>query len=320
MKHQTEVLTYPNVFGAVLSAAGLIVAVWPAFFGPAVFSQDVATKYLEFLALTWTAVFTAGNLLELKEARIADLLPLLDIDLRRGYEDGKLILVLTVKNIGKGHAMRLRITTYEYDRDGLVLLDQDAMVPRTLAPLDDAVVKLPNDWVKYSVLEKDCDLIVDVMWSDAFGEGKVRRTGFKIGTFDENISRVKPPGDKPRLDLKLDAVRKHINQISAEYQLANRGESLVVDIDDGMLVVNYIVGTESRWTSLNELSASASSIEGTVRRAMKRLTELAAPTAVPEAQEGELPGPDSPAPVPDSGHHLEAVVDRPQHDIDPNTG
>ncbi len=221
-----------TVLASALSVGrGLLVAVAPAFNGSAVFSQSAAMSYLGFLVVTWTAAFAAGNLIELRKARIAEYAPVLDVDLQRRTDGTRHQLVLIMRNIGRGYAVRLNVVTSQYDTDGLIL-SQGASTPSVLAPGADTEVRIKDNWYKYAPQEKTA---ISSWTSRGATQARTRNasaSGFKVGAMGEKIVRVRPPHERPREDLKLKAVQDELDVVAQEFNLASNEGKLTVDIDE----------------------------------------------------------------------------------------
>lgn len=206
--------------------------------------------WLSLSALLWAAAFAADNLSELKAARIAELLPLIDVGLRRGYDQGEPQLVLSFRNLGRGHAAGFEAVVYQLDLDKLYWVpDRLSELPDLIAPAEVLrEVRQQNDWIKYALQNEPCDLIVEVTFRDPLGKHHKLPLGFKIGHLTDEMQEVEPP-PRPPIDHKLDVIRRRLKDLEVELHLADEGWSLTVDSDLRQIVVNLLAegGTLLGW-------------------------------------------------------------------------
>lgn len=92
----------------------LAVTAGPALGGPVRFSPSVTLEWAALIALIWAAAFAADNLSELRRARVAEILPLIDV--RPAWDDAS-NLQISVRNVGKGAAVGLRGAVWWKDGD-----------------------------------------------------------------------------------------------------------------------------------------------------------------------------------------------------------
>lgn len=238
------------VAAAALALAVLVVA---AFTTP-----DFAwlESLFQWMGLTGVLLGTAvavEHLREIRDARLAEVSPFVDLSLTEAHDRGRPVLDLQLRNVGKGVALDVAVRLWWKDAELVEFLPHDLSdLPRALPPDEVVTQQIRHNWARFLVdgEEEGPQVVAEVTTRRAASPS--RDTVYLGFQYDRGeLGRIRQMGRisfEPRQGMKLRQVEALVGRAEAEWLLHDRGYVIRVSQVDERL--NFFLTNEDQETAM----------------------------------------------------------------------
>jgi hypothetical protein len=235
-----------------------LVTIVPMWEGATRFDSKTAFDWMTFVAVVWATAFAADNLAEMQRTRISEFEPLLDIDIAERREHHKSHIYLTVRNLGKGTAVGLRITAFVEDPDQVEWIPRELnSITNVLKPGDSSEATVPLS-PYFLLLNKDAKahIIVKLSHRDPFGREKADERVFVMSDgYPARFHRVDTTVTFQR-GAKQKLLQKYLDGLSETRNLGALGIGLIGFVEGDDMTVTIRDSEGPVWTTHRRSSQS----------------------------------------------------------------
>lgn len=185
----------------------------------------------QWMGLTGVLLGTAvavEHLREIRDARLAEVSPVMDLSLVEAHDRGRPLLELQLRNVGRGVALDVSVRLWWKDAELVEFLPHDLPdLPSVLPPGEVVTLRVRHHWARL-LIDDDADgpqVVAEVTTRRAASPSRdTEYLGFKYGRGEQR--RIRPMGRigfEPRQGMKLRQVEALVGRAELEWLLHDRG-------------------------------------------------------------------------------------------------